>query len=292
MRPELALDPRLTPANGRVAHVSLQGRVTAEHFVEGTPRRILWPLVDLTLEPGGARARQLLQGEQFLLLESRGDHAFGQAGRDGHAGWLPVAALGEWAAATHWVAAPATHLYTAPDLKSPEVASLSLGARLTITTHDHAAETPLGGGAVRFRASDCGHFVPAAHLRPLHAPSQDPVAVAESLLGTPYLWGGNSRWGIDCSGLVQAGCLACAIPCPPDSDLQQTLGRALDHDAALGRGDLVFWRGHVGWMLDSARLLHANAHHMAVAIEPLETARARISAFGGGPVIALRRLSG
>nr|WP_238380919.1 NlpC/P60 family protein [Alkalilacustris brevis] len=284
------------PFNGHVAHVSLRGRVEAGRFVEGLRMRIAPALIDLNLEPKGPRARQLLMGQAFVMLELRGDHAFGQAEHDGHVGWLPMAALDDWADPTHRVGAPATHLYTAPDLKAPEAASLSLGARLTIKASDkaksrQAGKTALGGGAaVPFLATDCGHFVPAQHVLPLHQPAQDPVAVAESLLGTPYLWGGNSRWGIDCSGLVQAGCLACAIPCPPDSDLQQALGQPLVQEAPLKRGDLVFWKGHVGWMLDGARLLHANAHHMAVAIEPLAEARARIKAAGGGDIIAWRRL--
>ncbi len=121
--------------------------------------------------------------------------------------------------------------------------------------------------------------------------ARDPVAVAERYLGAPYLWGGNSSFGIDCSGLVQAGCRACGMACPGDSDLQEAaLGTPLAETSELRRGDLLFWRGHVAWVLDTQRILHANAHHMAVAIEGLKDAIARIAAEGGGPVTARKRL--
>jgi cell wall-associated NlpC family hydrolase len=265
------MDRRLTPANGRVAHAALRGRVAAERFVEGRAARLAVPLADLCAAAEGARDRQLLLGAAVTVLEERDGWAFVQAAADGYVGWLPAAALGEGPAPTHRVAAAATHLYPAPDLKRRERARLSLGAALAVTGAEGAfLETPQG-------------WVPAVHLRPLEAPEADPVAVAERLLGTPYLWGGNSRDGIDCSGLVQAALFACGRPCPGDSDLQEAgLGTTLPPGAELVRGDLVFWKGHVGWMADAATLLHANAHHMAVAAEPLAGAAARIAAAGGG----------
>jgi cell wall-associated NlpC family hydrolase len=276
------MDPRLTPFNGRVAHASLRGQVEAERFTEGTDARLAVPLADLAAKPGGARARQLLMGAQFLVLERRDGWAFGQAGRDGHVGWLEAGALEGWSAPTHWVAAPATHLYLAPDIKRREVTALSLGARLRIV-----AETGT------MAETDAGLYVPRVHIRPLGDWAADPVAVAESLVGTPYLWGGDSRAGIDCSGLVQAALLACGRCCPPDSDLQAgALGQPVPAGAPLRRGDLVFWAGHVGWMTDAGHLLHANAHHMAVAREPLARAEARIEAAGGGAVTVRRRLAG
>lgn len=273
------MDRRLTPWNGRVAQERLRGQVDAERFVPGVLRRVVAPLADLCAGPGGPRDRQLPHGAAFLLLEEVDGHGFGQALRDGYVGWVAAAALGPAAEPTHWLCAPASHLYPAPDLKRPAACALPLNALLRIV-----------GGSGDWAETDLGRFVPRAHLRALDDPAADPVAVAESLLGTPYLWGGNSREGIDCSGLVQVALHACGHDCPGDSDLQSAgLGRPLDPAAPLRRGDLVFWRGHVGWMADGATLLHANAHHMAVAREPLATARARIAAAGGGPVIALRR---
>ena len=272
-------DRRLTPANGRVAHVSLRGRVSADRFVEGEAASIAAPLADLLAAPGGARDRQLLCGDGVLILDRHDGHAFLQSARDGYCGYVAEAALGPVTAPTHWVAAPATHLYPAANMKLRELASLSFGARLAVLAeHERFFETALG-------------FVPRPHLRALGDLFHDPAAVAELFLGTPYLWGGNSRGGIDCSGLVQSALLACGIACPGDSDMQQALGRALTGPEELRRGDLVFWKGHVAMALDEGRIIHANAHRMAVTVEGTRAAIARIAAQGEGAPTAFRRVA-
>lgn len=273
------LDPRLTAFNGRVAHTRLHGQVAAERFSDGTPMRVVLPVADLSLQPDGARARQVLFGQRFDVLETVGGRAYGIAGRDGHAGWVAAAALGPWQAPTHRVGAMAAHVYPQPDVKTPAGVLLSLGAAVTVA-----------GWEDDWAQLDTGGWIVARTLRGVDEPADDPVAVALAFLGVPYLWGGDSFAGIDCSGLVQAACHACALPCPPDSDLQAAhLGQPLPKGSALQRGDAVFWHGHVGLMVDGATLVHANAHHMAVAVEPLAEAIARIAATGGGPVTARRR---
>lgn len=273
-------DRRTTPANGRVAHVSLKGKVAAERFTSGDPARVAVPLADLLAGPDGPRDRQVLMGETVLVLERHQGLAFVRADKDGYCGYLPEAVLGAARAATHRVSAPATHLYPAADMKVREVAALSLGARLTVV-----AEHP------KFLETAEGLFVPRPHLCPLGQWADDPAGVAESLIGTPYLWGGNSRAGIDCSGLVQAALTACGMTCPGDSDLQEpVLGTPLAADAPRRRGDLLFWKGHVAMAVSATRLIHANAHRMAVSYEETDAALARIAAQGEGPVTSVRRL--
>ncbi len=273
------MDRRLTPFSGRVAHVSLKGLVAADRFTRGRPARVVWPLADLCTAPGGARDRQVLMGASVTVIDRAQGWAFVVAGDDGYCGWLRGAALGVAQAPTHRVTAPASHLYTRPDLKSPEVAAISMGVRLTVE-----------GTEGRFARTAEGLFAPLEHLTPLDAPPADPVALAESLIGTPYLWGGNSRAGIDCSGLVQL-CWACAgRAAPGDSDLQaRALGAALPPRARLRRGDLVFWKGHVAIVTGPDRIVHANGHSMSVAPEGLAAAIQRIRTEGGGEVTIRRR---
>lgn len=272
-------DRRLAPANGRVAHVSLQGQVRADRFVTGDWARVTAPLADLLMRPDGPRDRQVLHGDRLLVLERREGFGFVQAEKDGFCGYVAVGALGPDWSATHFISAPASHLYTEPNLKRPEAGSLSLGAKIAVTArHGRFAETATG------------HFLPEQHLRPVDQPFTDPVEVAALFLGTPYLWGGNSRAGLDCSGLVQAALLACGIPCPGDSDLQwASTGTRLPDGTAPRRGDLLFWPGHVALAVDGATMIHANGHRMAVTLEGIDEAVARIDAAGEGPLLGLRR---
>ena len=275
------MHPRLTPANGRVAHVSLRGRVTAARFTEGEERRVARPLVDLLRAPGGALDCQLLMGTAFRVLEEDAETglAFGQSLRDGYVGYLPTDALAAPAAPTHRVSALASHAYPAPDIKTRPLFPLSFGCEVAVTGEDGAF----------LRLADGGH-VPRPHLAPLARPEPDFVATCEKFLGIPYLWGGNSSAGMDCSGMLQLALRAGGRDFPRDSDMQQGEGAEIPPDAPLARGDLIFWRGHVGVMRDHETLIHANAHHMAVASEPLETARERIARTGGGKITARRRL--
>jgi len=263
-------DPRITPFSGRVAHIRLKGQINAPSFTEGQMLRLCAPLTDLLRHPEGPRDRQLLRGARVCVIDQIGNMAYVQAETDGYCGWLSRADLGEDHSPTHRVRAPATHLYSAPDLKSLERATLSLNASVEIIgTHE------------KFLQTHDGLWLPQQHLSPLTTPDSDPVSVAESLIGTPYLWGGNSSTGLDCSALVQLALQACNHPCPGDSDLQErALGPALADGTPKQRGDLLFWRGHVAWVSAPDMILHANAHTMSVAYEPLDQALTRIAAEG------------
>lgn len=272
------MDRRLTPANNRAALDTLHGRVDAPRFTKGEAAQVNLPLVDLLREPGGARERQLLLGDGFTVIDRFEGFAFGQSTKDDYCGYLPESALGAAVAPTHWIAAAASHLYSGPKVQAPERASLSFGARVTVT-----------GGAGKFSQTLLG-FIPSCHLRQIGDLFTDPVEIAEKFLGTPYLWGGNSRAGIDCSGLVQASLLACGIACPGDSDLQQTLGQAIPESAPLQRGDLLFWKGHVAMAVSPTHMIHATGNTMTTLIENTAAAIARIIEHGDGAVIARRRL--
>ncbi len=272
------LDRRLTPANGRVAAERLRGLVQADRFVSGEARRVAVPVADLDGSPGGSRDRQLLWGEGVTIYENRDGFAFVEAHRDGYVGYVAAVSLGPTRAPTHRVAVPATHLYRDDDMKGHDLRHLSFGALVTVEAEGRKFwETPEG-------------YIPKPHLRPLDKPFTDPAAVAQLHFGVPYLWGGNSVLGIDCSGLVQASLLACGLACPGDSDLQRTLGTEVPEDAPLRRGDLLFWKGHVAMAVDETTIIHANAHHMAVAYEGVEQAIQRIRTQGEGEMLARRRL--
>lgn len=271
------MDRRLTPANERVAARHLAGLVAADRFVDPTPARVILPVADLCAAPGGTRQRQVLMGAAVEVFEVHAGFAFVQAS-DGYVGYLSAQAVGDAPAPTHRVVTLATHAYSDEDFKSPDVAHLSFGAQVHV-----AAER------AKFWETTVG-FVPKKHLRPLHQPFADPATVAQLHFQVPYLWGGNSTLGLDCSGLIAAALTACGRTCPGDSDLQ---GAELGQPVADGyqRGDLVFWQGHVGMMVDEAVMIHANAHHMAVAYEPIADATLRIKAQGDGPVLAHKRLT-
>lgn len=271
-------DRRLMPFSGRVAHETLRGQIEAPAFTAGAPARIGAMLVDLALDPGGPRERQWLHGAEVTVIDRCDGFAFAQAAQDGACGWVPETALAAPVPATHVVASRGTHLYREASIKRGEIGALSLGARVAVLEVVGAlARTPDG-------------FIPASHLRPLTDPEPDPVAVAERLIGTPYLWGGNSAAGIDCSGLVQLAFALAGLACPADSDQQRaTFGAFLPEDAPTERGDLFFWAGHVAIALDDTTLLHANGHAMQVSREPIGACLARIASAEGGRYFGRKR---
>lgn len=271
------MDRRLAPHSGRIALASLRGVMVADAYTQGTPARVAVPVADLRASPGGARDRQVLHGEALTVIDRQDSHAFVQAHKDGYCGWIADAALGPDHPVSHRVTHRLTHLYPDPKVKAEAHGLLSLGALVEVTTTDgRFARTP-------------GGWVPMDHLTPLDRPLADPVAVAAGLLGTPYLWGGNSALGIDCSGLIQAALTVCGCPCPGDSDLQAKAGAEVPEDALIP-GDLVFWKGHVAMVSGQDEIVHATAAFMSTVRESLSGATARIVAQGGGPITHRRRL--
>lgn len=278
-------DRRITPARPDLAAAHLQGRVAAARYVTGERRGVAQPAVPLRREPRPDQSldTELLFGEVFTVYDHDPEGwSWGQAERDGYVGWLPTQALGigEPVAATHSVVVQRSFVFPAPSIKAPATMALPFGAQFAAS-----------GQTGAFTATAEG-FVWSGHLAPLGEVAPDPVTVAELFLGVPYLWGGKTSLGLDCSALVQTALLACGHAAPRDSDMQErAVGLAIDGEGPLQRGDLVFWRGHVGLMRDPEVLLHANGFTMMVGPERLADARARILAAGGGPVTGARRLA-
>ena len=280
-----AFDPRVTPARADLAAKHLEGKVQATRYVEGRVREVIDPQAPLRREPrpDAPMDTEALQGERVTVYNAKGEGwAWGQLAADGYVGWLPENALAPPAAApTHKVTALCTLVFPGASIKLPPLEALPLGARLAIARiEDRMAVTPSGA------------YLPAAHLALIGEYETDFVAVAERFRGAPYLWGGKTALGLDCSGLVQVALTACGIACPRDSDMQEAaLGTAVAADlSALRRGDLIFWKGHVAIVRDRETLLHANAHHMAVAVEPIAEAVARIRNTGC-EITSVRRIA-
>ncbi|PSL22327.1 NlpC/P60 family protein [Shimia abyssi] len=278
------MDRRATPVNTRVAHVSLKGRVSAPRYASPTLHHVTTPVTALYAAPnaGAARDRELAFGEGFDVLDTHNRWAFGCATRDGYVGYIAANALSATALLpTHRVIAP-TYASSEPRLKSRgESTPLPIGARVPVCAihHDHCDWAEIDWPATDSDTSGSTLYVPALHLAPLSFAATNPVTEAERYLNTPYLWAGNSGFGIDCSGLIQAALLACNIPCPGDSDQQQT--SFPDATGHYEPGDLLFWKGHVAMAVDAQTMIHANAHHMAVAIENIDKALTRIAATDG-----------
>jgi Bacterial dipeptidyl-peptidase Sh3 domain/NlpC/P60 family len=278
-------DPRLTPARGDLAAKYLEGKVKAARFVEGEIFEIADGLAPLREGPSSdaMQISQALKGERVTIYDRNGEgFAWGQLNSDGYVGWLPDRALAKpLAAPTHKVTALRTFAFPGPSIKLPPVETLSMGAMLTVTREDGA-----------FAVTREGWYLPRPHLGGIDEMAADFVAVAERFIGTPYLWGGKSSIGIDCSGLVQVALNAAGTGCPRDSDMQRDgLGRALSSAEAkhLQRGDLIYWKGHAAIARDADSIVHANAHHMAAVVENTREAIARIKA-GGNEIAAIKRM--
>ncbi|WP_066730431.1 NlpC/P60 family protein [Caulobacter sp. CCH9-E1] len=276
-----APDRRLTLVRDGVADRRLEGLVAADRFVDVTPMQVSAPVAGLRKAPSpdAEQEDQLLFGETFDVLFETDAFAFGQARRDRYVGYVPIEAL---SAPTlppeHRVGALRTYAFAEPDIKSAIVGLYSLNALVTVQAREG-----------RFvKGARTGWFV-EHHLAPIGRFETDYVAIAERFLGAPYQWGGRESLGLDCSALVQQALYACGRACPRDTDMQRGFFPEIA-EADRRRGDLVFWKGHVAILLDPDTILHANAHHMAVAIEPLSEAIARIEAAGVGAPLGYRRV--
>ncbi len=273
------LDKRRHPWRDDLAAQSLRGRVKAPRYVKGEPRQITCALAGLRKAPGpGAMLlTQGLMGESFSIYDQQGEWAWGQLETDGYVGYMHTRHLrADPAAPSHFVHAARSHIYPQADIKSTPLACLSMMAKIHVVGQQGIFAQLQGGG-----------YMIASHLRPVDKPEDDFVEVAARFLNTPYLWGGRSASGIDCSALVQVALAACGVAAPRDSDMQEAeLFTSLPGgmaDNVPARGDLVFWPGHVGIMWSQTELLHANGHHMMTVIEPLKTAILRIEPDNGPP---------
>jgi len=279
-------DIRLTPARGDLAAKYLEGKVQADRFVIGEEFEMVASIAPVREQPssGAVLMTEALRGERVTVYDRNGEGwAWGQLDSDGYVGWLPDSSLAKpQAAPTHKVTAIRTFAFSGPSIKLPPLHTLVMESLLTVIREDGT-----------FAVTGEGWYLPRQHLGNRDRVEKDFVNVAERFVGTPYLWGGKSSLGIDCSGLLQVALNAAGVDCPRDSDMQQGgLGKDLDlsQSTKLRRGDLIFWKGHVAIARDATTIVHANAHHMATAIENTADAIARIRATGS-EITAIKRMN-
>ncbi|EJK79291.1 NlpC/P60 family protein [Rhizobium sp. AP16] len=269
----MTLDHRLNAFRPDLAEASLRGRVEAERFVEGTRAQVTVPVVALRPQPDLARGidTELLLGEDVTVFERKDGWAWVKAVSDGYVGYLPEDTIGEGLVApTHIVVPQRTFLYPESELRKPYTGVLSMGSRVRVTGTAEARGN-------HYVVLEDGTAIFAKHVQPIgYNDGGDYVDVAAKFMETPYLWGGRSGLGVDCSSLIQLALLMTGRAAPRDSDMQAAgLGEPIAREE-LKRGDFVFWKGHAAVMEDAETIIHANGHTMTVARENFAAAVERI----------------
>lgn len=273
------MDPRITPANERVAAIYLKGKVKSKSFSRGVIKECSLGIADLLNSPQGNRVSQLFLGDRVRVFEVVKGFAYVQVEKDNYCGYVKDNLLRSLSNISHWVSVSGSTLYFEDNLKKREISELYLGGMVEVKNDDGVWAELISGG-----------FIPSCHLKKLNNKLSDHVGVSRFFLNTPYLWGGCSRKGVDCSGLVQTALHSCGISCPRDTDMQEFLvGKRINVQDAQ-QGDLVFWKGHVGILSKKNTLLHASAFHMSVVEEDFRSAKNRIEESKGGKITTVRRI--